>query len=147
MDMQQIFALMDRFSASPLTGMELELEGARVKLEKGGAVSTTPAAVAPISPVTATVTAPAPAPQTAEAAGSFIKAPLVGTFYAAPAPGEAPFVSVGATVKKGQTVCVLEAMKMMSEVPAPFDCVVEEVLVRDGELAGYDAPLFRVREL
>ncbi len=71
----------------------------------------------------------------------------MGTFYAVPRPGEAPFAPVGAAVKKGQTVCVLEAMKMMSEVPAPFDCVIEEVLVQDGELAGFDAPLFRVREL
>ena len=78
---------------------------------------------------------------------STVKAPLVGTFYAAPAPGEAPFVSVGDTVKKGQTLCVLEAMKMMSEVPAPMDCVILEVLAKDGELVGFDAPLFRVREL
>lgn len=89
---------------------------------------------------------PAPAPAPAQEAGRYITAPLVGTFYASPAPGEAPFAPVGAAVKKGQTVCVLEAMKMMSEVPAPFDCVIEEVLVQDGDLAGFDAPIFRVRE-
>ena len=88
----------------------------------------------------------APAPEV-EPSGAFIKAPLVGTFYASPAPGEAPFAAVGGRVRKGQTMCLLEAMKMMSEVPAPCDCVIEEVLVQDGELAGFDTPLFRVREL
>ena len=82
-----------------------------------------------------------------ELPGCLITAPLVGTFYAAPAPGEAPFAPVGASVRKGGTVCVLEAMKMMSQVPAPFDCVIEEVLRKDGELAEFGAPLFRVREL
>ena len=76
-----------------------------------------------------------------------MKPPPVGTFYAASAPGEAPFVSVGDTVKKGQTLCVLEAMKMMSEVPAPCDCVILEILAKDGDLVGFDAPLFQVREL
>ena len=141
MDMQQIFALMDRFSASPLTGLEVELEGAKIRLEKGGAPAVPAAVAAPAMPAVT----PVPAPAAGE--DSFIKAPLVGTFYAAPAPGEAPFVSVGDRVKKGQTVCVLEAMKMMSEVPAPCDCVIEEVLAQDGELAGFDAPLFRIREL
>ena len=63
------------------------------------------------------------------------------------APGEAPFVKAGDQVRKGQTVCVLEAMKMMSEVPAPADCIIEEVLVKDGELVGFDAPMFRIREV
>ena len=71
----------------------------------------------------------------------------MGTFYAAPAPGEAPFVKAGDQVRKGQTVCVLEARKMMSEVPAPVDCISEEVLVKDGELVGLDAPMFRMREV
>ena len=76
-----------------------------------------------------------------------MKAPLVGVFYAAPAPGEAPFAAPGKQVKKGETLCLLEAMKMMSEVPAPADCVVEEVLAKDGEAVGYGQPLFRVRKV
>ena len=143
MDMQQILALLDRFSASPLTALEVELEGARVRLEKGR--QAVPAPVCPPVP-DAPAAQPAPAPAPAQEAGRYIPAPLVGTFYASPAPGESPFAPVGAAVKKGQTVCVLEAMKMMSEVPAPFDCVIEEVLVQDGDLAGFDAPIFRVRE-
>ena len=64
-----------------------------------------------------------------------------------PARTAEPFVKVGDQVKKGQTVCILEAMKMMSEIPAPMDCVIEEILVENGSLAGYDAPLFRVRRV
>ena len=71
----------------------------------------------------------------------------MGTFYAAASPEAEPFAPVGAVVKKGQTVCILEAMKMMSEIPAPMDCVIEEVLVENGSLAGFDAPLFRVRRV
>ena len=74
-----------------------------------------------------------------------MKAPLVGTFYAAPSPGEAPFVTPGKQVRKGDPLCVIEAMKMMSELGAPADCVVAEVLAKDGEAVGFGAPLFRIR--
>ena len=77
----------------------------------------------------------------------FITSPIVGTFYSASAPDVPAFVKVGDQVKAGQTVCILEAMKMMSEIPAPMDCVIEELLVENGSLVGYDAPLFRVRRL
>ena len=69
----------------------------------------------------------------------------MGTFYAASSPDAAPFAPVGTAVKKGQTVCILEAMKMMSEVPAPADGIIAEVLVSDGELVGFDQPLFRLK--
>ena len=74
-------------------------------------------------------------------------APLVGVFYTAPAPEEPPFAPVGTQVKKGDTLCLIEAMKMMSEVPAPADCVVEGVLAKDGEAVGANAPLFRIRRV
>ena len=134
MDLNEIKALMDRFDTSACTVLELEEGNLRLRLEKGTApVSAAPGAAAP---------QPAPAEE-----GQTLNAPLVGTFYAAPAPGEAPFVKAGDQVRKGQTVCVLEAMKMMSEVPAPADCIIEEVLVKDGELVGFDAPMFRIREV
>lgn len=69
----------------------------------------------------------------------------MGTYYAASAPDAAPFVSAGDRVSKGQTVCLIEAMKMMSEVPAPCDCVIEEVLKASGDLAAFGEPLFRYR--
>ena len=146
MELSEILTLLERFDASTATSLKLELGDLRLKLEKGTAATAAAGTVAAVQ-AAAPVQAPAAAPAPAEPEGVEVKAPLVGTFYAAPAPGEAPFVSVGDTVKKGQTLCVLEAMKMMSEVPAPMDCVILEVLAKDGELMGFDAPLFRVREL
>ena len=70
----------------------------------------------------------------------------MGTFYTAPQPGAEPFVRPGQKVKKGQTVGLLEAMKMMSEVQAPCDCVIEEVLAQDGTLVSFGEPLVRYRE-
>lgn len=147
MELESIYALMERFERSSISGLELEQNGTRLKLEKAVAVAAAPAVVA------APVTAPAPvaAPATGQPAqaeeGEYIKAPLVGTFYTAAGPDAAPFVQVGDKVQKGQTVCILEAMKAMSEIPAPMDCVIEEVLLDNGSLAAFDAPLFRVRRV
>ena len=98
-------------------------------------------AAAPVA-APAAAAAPVPAPQSSS---SSIDAPLVGTFYAAPAPDQAPFVLPGDRVSKGQTVCLIEAMKMMSEVPAPCDCVIESVCKSNGELVAFGEPLFRYR--
>ena len=162
MDLESIYALMERFERSSLTGLELEQNGTRLKLDKTVAVAAAPAAAvaavsavqtpAAVAAVSAVQTPAAPAPQSeaqngTQDEGEYIKAPLVGTFYAAAGPDAEPFVKVGDQVKKGQTVCILEAMKMMSEIPAPMDCVIEEILVENGSLAGYDAPLFRVRRV
>ena len=147
MDLESIFALMERFERSSLTGLELEQNGTRLQLDTTGAVAAAPAAsAAAVSAVQTPAASPAPQPA-AQEEGEYIKAPLVGTFYAAAGPDSQPFVKVGDQVKKGQTVCILEAMKMMSEIPAPMDCVIEEVLVENGSLAGFDAPLFRVRRV
>lgn len=143
MELESIYALMERFERSSITGLELEQNGTRLKLEKAVAAAAAPAAAASVA-----VAAPAAAPQqTAREEGEYIKAPLVGTFYTAAGPDAAPFVQVGDKVEKGQTVCILEAMKAMSEIPAPMDCVIEEVLLDNGSLAAFDAPLFRVRRL
>lgn len=137
MELQEVYALMDRFAASGLTGLEWEREGERVALRR--------------EPAGLTAAAPAPAPvspaREPEERGEVVSAPLVGVFYAAPAPEEPPYVTAGAQVKKGDVLCLIEAMKMMSEVPAPADCVVEEVLARDGEAVGVGAPLFRIRRV
>lgn len=154
MELESIYALMERFERSSISGLELEQNGTRLKLEKAVAVAAAPvAAAAPVVAAAAPVAAPAPAaapvagqPAQAEE-GEYIKAPLVGTFYTAAGPDAAPFVQVGDKVQKGQTVCILEAMKAMSEIPAPMDCVIEEVLLDNGSLAAFDAPLFRVRRV
>ena len=150
MELSDVLALLDRFDASSAASMKLRLGDLRLELSKYAApAAVVPAAAPAAAAAPAPVTAPAPAAEApkAQAEGTTVKAPLVGPFYAASAPGEAPFVSVGDTVKKGQTLCVLEAMKMMSEVPAPCDCVILEILAKDGDLVGFDAPLFQVREL
>lgn len=133
MELQEIYGLMDRFAASGLTALEWEKVGERISLRRETAAA--PAVTA----------GPAPAAREAEEKGEAVTAPLVGVFYAAPAPEEPPYVTPGAAVKKGDTLCLIEAMKMMSEVPAPADGVVEEILVQDGEAVGVGTPLFRIR--
>ena len=133
MELQELYGLMDRFAASGLTALEWEKAGERISLRRETAAA--PAVTA----------APAPAAREAEEKGEAVTAPLVGVFYAAPAPEEPPYVTPGAAVKKGDTLCLIEAMKMMSEVPAPADGVVEEILVQDGEAVGVGTPLFRIR--
>ena len=137
MELQELYGLMERFAASGLTELEWQKKDERVCLRRA------PAQVVQAAPAAAPA-APAPAAPKAEE-GEVVKAPLVGTFYVAPAPGEPPFAAPGKQLKKGETMCLIEARKMMSEVPAPADCVVEEVLAADGEPVGYDAPLFRIR--
>ena len=83
----------------------------------------------------------------ASLSGELITSPMVGTFYAAPSPDSPPFVNVGDSVRKGQTLCILEAMKIMNELEAEYDCKILEVLVKDGEPVEYDTPLFRVEKL
>ena len=147
MELESIYALMERFERSTISGLELEQNGTRLKLEKAVAVAATPAVVAAPVAVPAPVAAPAAGQPAQAEEGEYIKAPLVGTFYTAAGPDAAPFVQVGDKVQKGQTVCILEAMKAMSEIPAPMDCVIEEVLLDNGSLAAFDAPLFRVRRV
>ena len=135
---QEIYDLIACFERSSLQTLRLSRQDFSIELSRGGA-----AAAAPAAP--AAMPAPAAAPAPREADGEAITAPLVGTFYAAPAPDQPPFVKVGDRVKKGQTVCLIEAMKMMSEVPAPCDCVIEEILKANGELVAFGEPLFHYR--
>ncbi|MEA4955410.1 MAG: acetyl-CoA carboxylase biotin carboxyl carrier protein subunit [Pseudoflavonifractor sp.] len=133
---EEIFALMDRFEVSACTTFKLSVKDVTLELSK------TPAAAVPVM---AAVPETAPAATVRLSEGLFVTAPLVGTYYAAAAPDQAPFVRAGDRVKKGQTLCLLEAMKMMSEVPAPCDLVVEELLRADGDLVGFGDPILRYR--
>ncbi|KAA6225545.1 MULTISPECIES: acetyl-CoA carboxylase biotin carboxyl carrier protein [unclassified Campylobacter] len=76
-----------------------------------------------------------------------IKSPMVGTFYQAPSPGAAPFVKAGTSVKKGDTVAIIEAMKIMNEIEAEFDCRIVDILVSDGQPVEFGMPLFAVEKL
>lgn len=143
---QEIFDLMGRFERSKLQSMKLSCQDFSIELcrpEPAPVYAAAPAAAMPASPAPA---APAAVPAAAGAEEApAITAPLVGTYYAASAPDQAPFVSAGDKVSKGQTVCLIEAMKMMSEVPAPCDCIIEEVLKANGELVSFGEPLFRYK--
>lgn len=135
---QEIFELMARFDASTATTLKLSTKDFSLELGKGGPAAPIPAAAPVPAPAAAVSPAAAPAP-----ADKCITAPLVGTFYAASAPEQPPFVKVGDRVRKGQPVCLLEAMKMMSEIPAPCDCEITAVLKENGALVSFGEPLFR----
>ena len=138
MNIQEIIALMDRFDVGAAARMRLTMGDFFLELEKAGCTAAAPAAAQ-------RQTAPAAEEHPADT-GSYITAPVVGTFYAASAPDAAPFVRPGDRVRRGQTVCLLEAMKMMSEVQAPCDCVIEAVLPENGALVSFGDPLIRYRE-
>ncbi len=134
---------------------EYKLEKIKIKTEDGALVivgHSAPAA-APMMPpqavpAPAVCTDAAPAPEAAEEkpmpSGNIVKAPIVGTFYVAASPDEAPYVKVGDTVKKGDVLMILESMKLMNEVQSDFDGVVEEIFVANGEAVEYDQPLMRI---
>lgn len=143
---QEIFDLMDRFERSNLQSMKLSMQDFSIELSHPAPVAV-PAVISGVSGAAAASAAPAAAEAPAASApeAPAITAPLVGTYYAASAPDQPPFVAVGDRVSKGQTVCLIEAMKMMSEVPAPCDCVIEEILKANGELVAFGEPLFHYR--
>lgn len=142
---QDVYDLMDRFEKSGIARMKFESGDTSLELEKTIAVSGAPAVAAAPMAQPAVCGVEAASAQEPEA-GPFIKAPMVGTFYVASSPDAQPYVSPGDAVHAGDTVCMLEAMKMMSEVSAPCDCIIEELLVADGELVSFDQPLIRYRE-
>lgn len=108
------------------------------------AAEAVPAAAPPV-PAAAAPAAADTAEKEPEIEGNQVKAPLVGTFYAAPAEGADPFVSVGDTVKKGQVIGIVEAMKLMNEVESDFDGTVTDILVENGEMVEYGQPLVVIK--
>ena len=127
---QEIFELMSRFEGSSLRAMKVTRGDCTLELERGSA-----------APAPQPSAAPAPEKQEEPA----VTAPLAGVFYAAAEPGGKPFAAVGDRVRKGDTLCLMEAMKMISEIAAPCDLTVTEILKGNGELAAYGEPLVRYR--
>lgn len=135
-EIKELIAILEESSLSVL---EIQKEdGSKVHLEKPQAVQQIVTAQAPAQ---APAVAQAPAPATPCKA---IKAPIVGVFYVAPAPDAEPYVSVGKQVKKGDTVCIIEAMKCMNEIQAEEDGTITEILAKDGDLVEYGQPLFSI---
>ena len=153
MELENLVKLIQTVSDSDLTGFQYEENGVKLKIQKekeqmvitAGAAQTVAVQNVPAAQNTASVPATeegAESPKEAE--GQLIKSPLVGTFYAAPSEEAAPFVAVGDHVAKGQTVAIVEAMKLMNDIECDFDGVVSEVLVKNGETVEYGQPLFRI---
>lgn len=147
-DINQIRELVKVVEESGVGEITVEEEGMRISVRMPGAAA--PAAVPVAAPVAAAAPAPAAAAAPAEAAPSRpaswveVAAPMVGTFYAAPAPGEPPFVKVGDEVAAGETLCIVEAMKLMNEITAPQMGTVREVCLDDATAVEFGTPLFYI---
>lgn len=148
MDVKKIESLAKLMKETGLTGLELVEDGQQLRLERQVEVVAAPvAAPAPAAPVPATgaealgVTHEEPAPVKE---GTLVLAPTVGVFYSAPSPDVRPFVEVGDQVKKGDTLCIIEAMKLMNEIPAEVDGTVAEICVGNGQVVEFNQPLFRI---
>jgi len=144
---REIKDLMRFFDGSDISKVKIKNGEFSIELQKGfeGATVVAAAPVATASPVTVSTTE-APVVETKEI-GDSIKSPMVGTFYAAPAPGADSFVKVGTVVKKGQAVGIIEAMKIMNEIEAEFDCRIVEILLEDGQPVEFDMPIFAVEKV
>ena len=153
MEFEQLVKLIQTVSESELTGLKYEENGVKLQLlkEKEQVVtSIVPAATAGADQTAVQTTGNAAAATQAEEhsagekPGKIIKSPLVGTFYASPSEEADPFVMVGASVKKGQTIAIVEAMKLMNDIESEFDGTVAEVMAGNGDAIEYGQPLFRI---
>ena len=156
MEFKDIKELIRVFDKSELNKLKIKDGDFEISMQTGfeGTVVTTtaaPAVAAAPAPVAAPIAAPvATASETAAPAailGETINAPMVGTYYASPSPESPAFVKKGDTVKKGQTLCILEAMKIMNEVEAEFDCKIVDILLENGSPVEYDMAMFVVEKL
>ena len=149
MDYKEIKKLLDVFDKSKANILEFENKDFRIYLDKsapsGENVQSQQIQTAPV--VNETVTQQIEAKPECEVDGDLITSPMVGTFYQAPSPDSAPYVKIGDKIKKGQTLCIIEAMKIMNELEAEFDCEILEILVEDGQPVEFDTPLFRVKKV
>ncbi len=149
MDLRKLKKLIDLVQESGISELEITEGEEKVKIVKAGRASE-PAAAVIASPPAPTAehrpSAPAPVPPATEAPagqeGHVVKAPMVGTFYRSPSPDAKAFVEVGQPVKEGETICIIEAMKLMNEIEADASGVVKAILVENGQPVEYGQPLF-----
>ncbi|HXD43189.1 MAG TPA: acetyl-CoA carboxylase biotin carboxyl carrier protein [Ramlibacter sp.] len=148
MDLRKLKTLIDLVSESNVSELEITEAEGKVRIVKGtGLVQSAPVPVAgalalPVSP--AAMPSP-PAPVAAEVpAGHIVKSPMVGTFYRSASPGAKPFVEIGAQVKEGETVCIIEAMKILNEIETDKGGTITQILCENGQAVEYGQPLFVV---
>ena len=152
MDLRKLKTLIDLVSDSNVSELEITEAEGKVRIVKGQPPVVQPAAVpapvalAPQAPAASAApvaaAAPAPAAPPAEPAGHAVKSPMVGTFYRSSSPGAKAFVEVGSQVKAGETVCIIEAMKILNEIEADKSGTVTKIMVDNGQAVEYGQPLF-----
>ena len=145
-DLKKLRALLKTLREGDVSEFEFEDEHTRMRLVRGGVVvaAAPPMAVA-AAPAPAAAAAPADAPAAADDGDTLIvTSPFVGTFYRSPSPEAPPFVEVGSKVREGQTLCIVEAMKIMNEIEADVSGTVVEILVDNGKPVEFEQPLFRI---
>ena len=149
MDLRKLKTLIDLVSESNVSELEITEAEGKVRIVKSGQPTAAQVVYAPVAaaPVAAVATAAAPAAaapvaEPAESAGFVVKSPMVGTFYRSASPGAKPFVELGQTVKEGDTLCIIEAMKLLNEIEADADGVVKAILLENGEPVEFGEPLF-----
>ena len=144
MDIRKVKKLIELLEQSNINELEINEGDESVRISRGGTAVTYAPAPAPLAVAPAPIAAPAvaevAAPATEELAGHAVKSPMVGTFYASPAPGSPAFVSVGQTVAAGDVICIIEAMKMMNQIEADKAGTIGAILIEDGEAVEFDQP-------
>jgi acetyl-CoA carboxylase biotin carboxyl carrier protein len=148
-DLRYVRELAKVFRTYGLDEMEIETGEQRILLRRGDGGAPPTMVTTQVAAPAAALGAPAPAaaPEPPAEEGDFITSPFVGTYYIAPNPEADPFVKVGDSIAAGQTVCIVEAMKLFNEIESDFACVIEELLVNNGEGVEFGAKLFKVRRL
>lgn len=147
MDIKLVKELMNEFKDSDLTKVKLKNDEFEIEIERTAQVvpMVTPS-VAPTTQQVATTQINIETPAEVKSEDGYeVKAPMVGTFYSSSAPDKPEFVTVGSKVKKGDTICIIEAMKLMNEVEADRDGEIVEILVENEEMVEFDQPLFIIR--
>lgn len=152
MDIRKLKTILDLFENSSLAEIEFCEGEERIRLSKQSTAAAPVAAAPPPAPAAAVTSAAPPPPAAAhadsvaetppESSGTVVKSPMVGTFYRSSAPDKPPFVSVGQRVAEGDTLCIVEAMKLMNDIPSPVAGVVKQILAENGEPVGFGANLF-----
>ena len=148
MDLRKLKKLIDLVQESGIAELEITEGEEKVKIVKGGtvvAMAPAPVMAAPMTearPAATSAAAAAPAEPDAGQEGHVVKAPMVGTFYRSPSPDAKAFVEVGQAVKEGETICIIEAMKLMNEIEADASGTVKAILVENGQPVEYGQPLF-----
>lgn len=154
MDLRKLKTLIDLVAESGIAELEVTEGEDKVRIAKFSPAPTAPtsstsfvAAPMPAAPAGATAGGPATAtppaaPAAPEPTGHVVKSPMVGTFYRSPSPGAASFIELGQSVKPGDTLCIIEAMKLLNEIEAEVGGVVKEILVENGQPVEYGQPLF-----